>query len=124
MKIGDNFVSSYGKHRQQKTSNGGCLQEGSVNPMSTAGAPSFPSARTKKESCEVKSNLMELVVRRSNILQALEQVRRNKGAAGIDGMTVDQLRDFLNVNNLENWKRIKSELLSGIYKDSLEFLLY
>jgi RNA-directed DNA polymerase len=118
VKIGDNFVSSHGKRRQQKTSNEGCPQEGSVNPMSTAGAPSFPSARTKDESCEVKNKLMESVVKRSNILQALDRVEKNKGAAGIDGMTVNQLRAYLNANDMQNWKRIKAELLTGSYKPS------
>jgi RNA-directed DNA polymerase len=34
---------------------------------------------------------MEAVVERENLKKALAQVKRNKGAAGIDGMTVDAL---------------------------------
>ena len=34
---------------------------------------------------------MEAVVERENLKKALAQVKRNKGAAGIDGMSVDDL---------------------------------
>jgi retron-type reverse transcriptase len=40
---------------------------------------------------------------------ALKQVERNSGAAGVDNMTVAQLRDYLR----EHWLRIKAELLAG-----------
>jgi RNA-directed DNA polymerase len=42
---------------------------------------------------------------------ALKQVERNKGAAGVDNMTVEQLRGYLR----EHWLRIKEELLAGEY---------
>jgi RNA-directed DNA polymerase len=34
---------------------------------------------------------LEEVVERENLRKALKQVRRNKGAPGVDGMTVEQL---------------------------------
>jgi RNA-directed DNA polymerase len=43
---------------------------------------------------------------------ALKQVERNKGAAGVDNMTVGQLRAYLR----EHWLRIKEELLAGKYQ--------
>jgi RNA-directed DNA polymerase len=55
---------------------------------------------------------MEAVVERSNMIQAMHQVERNKGAAGIDGMTVDGLRPHLK----EQWLAIKESLLSGNYE--------
>jgi RNA-directed DNA polymerase len=45
---------------------------------------------------------------------ALKQVERNKGAAGVDKMTVAQLRAYLR----EHWLRIKEELLVGEYQPS------
>jgi group II intron reverse transcriptase/maturase len=57
---------------------------------------------------------MEKVVERGNLKKALERVERNKGAAGIDGMTTAQLRPFLK----QDWKRIKQELLNGTYQPS------
>jgi RNA-directed DNA polymerase len=43
---------------------------------------------------------------------ALKQVERNKGAAGVDKVTVEQLRAYLR----EHWLRIKEELLAGGYQ--------
>ena len=39
---------------------------------------------------------MEAVVEPGNLKKALARVRRNKGAPGVDGMTVDELGDHLN----------------------------
>ena len=54
---------------------------------------------------------MNQVVERENLIQALKRVRANKGAPGIDGMTVDELSSYLKTH----WPRIKQELLSGTY---------
>lgn len=58
------------------------------------------------------TQLMTAVVERSNMLQALHRVERNKGAAGVDGMTVDELRPYLR----EQWPAIKEGLLSARYR--------
>jgi len=55
--------------------------------------------------------LMEEVVRRENLLSALKRVRENKGSPGIDGMTVEELPDYLR----EHWPRIREEVLRGDY---------
>ncbi len=57
------------------------------------------------------TKLMETVVERSNMLQALHQVEGNKGAAGVDGMTVGELRAYLK----EQWPGIRESLLLGSY---------
>jgi RNA-directed DNA polymerase len=49
------------------------------------------AARTSLERPAVAGLSMEAVAERENLKQALAQVKRNKGAAGIDGMTVDEL---------------------------------
>jgi RNA-directed DNA polymerase len=56
--------------------------------------------------------LMERVVDRYNLQCALQQVQRNKGSAGIDGMTVDDLPTFLK----KHWPSIKTQLLNGSYQ--------
>jgi RNA-directed DNA polymerase len=56
--------------------------------------------------------LMELIVERSNMQQAYRRVVGNKGAAGVDGMTVDQLRTYLKTN----WEAIKMALLNDEYQ--------
>jgi group II intron reverse transcriptase/maturase len=55
---------------------------------------------------------MEAVVARENMFRAYEQVVGNKGAAGVDGMTVEQLKPYLQ----ERWAKIKEELLKGEYQ--------
>src|ERR1700693_2127180 len=55
---------------------------------------------------------MEAVVERENLRKALARVKRNKGAAGIDGMSVEDLSAYLK----EHWPAIRTQLLSGTYK--------
>jgi RNA-directed DNA polymerase len=72
-------------------------------------------ARATKTSLErpaVAGPSMEVVVERENLKQALAQVKRNKGAAGIDGMCVDDLPAYLK----EHWLMIRAQLLEGAYK--------
>jgi group II intron reverse transcriptase/maturase len=49
---------------------------------------------------------------RENMLKALRAVETNRGAGGIDGMEVGQLRGFLK----EHWAGIKERLLTGSYE--------
>jgi RNA-directed DNA polymerase len=58
--------------------------------------------------------LMEMILEGRNMFSALKQVRANKGAAGIDQMSVDQIGGYLR----RHWPRIKAELLNGEYKPS------
>src|SRR6516225_11519887 len=55
---------------------------------------------------------MEAAVERENLRTALARVKRNKGAAGIDGMSVDDLPAYLK----EHWLTIRVQLLDGAYK--------
>jgi RNA-directed DNA polymerase len=48
----------------------------------------------------------------SNLQSALKRVRQNKGSAGVDGMSVDELPVYLE----ENWSFIREKLLQGSYK--------
>jgi len=49
-------------------------------------------------------SLMEQILSRDNLNAAYLQVVRNKGAAGIDGMTVEELGDYLSENGEEQSK--------------------
>lgn len=57
-------------------------------------------------------NLIEQILDKSNVRTALERVIANKGAAGIDGMKVDDLRDYMN----SNWTSVKQSILERSYK--------
>ncbi len=69
------------------------------------------TARREDSGAEAEQ-LLEAVVDRENMWLALKQVERNSGAAGVDKMTVAQLRTHLR----EHWPRIKEELLAGAYQ--------
>src|SRR5712672_3300957 len=58
------------------------------------------------------SRITEEVCERANLKEALRQVRSNKGSAGIDRMTVDQLGDYLK----QHWPVIREQLLNGTYE--------
>lgn len=65
-----------------------------------------------ESSCPDAMMLIEKMVGHTNLHDALKRVESNKGAPGVDGLEVKNLRVYLG----ENWKRIKSELLAGEYK--------
>ena len=75
------------------------------------GASSVTATR-ENSGREAVESLLEAVVERKNMWLALKQVERNSGAAGVDNMTVTQLREYLR----EQWLRIKEELLAGSYQ--------
>jgi len=54
---------------------------------------------------------MERVVERANVWLAYQRVVRNKGAAGVDGLPVAELKDWLVVH----WPSVKKALLEGSY---------
>ncbi len=56
--------------------------------------------------------LIEQILDKNNVRTALERVISNNGAAGIDGMKVEDLRDYMNAN----WMSIKQSILERSYK--------
>jgi RNA-directed DNA polymerase len=76
---------------------------------SVAGTESF-AAKREAES-PASEQLMEEVCGRKNCQQALARVKSNKGSAGIDGMTVEQLPAYLK----QHWPAIREQLLRGTY---------
>jgi RNA-directed DNA polymerase len=69
-------------------------------------------AKRGTESLAMGEQLMEEVCERENCKQALARVKANKGSAGVDGMTVNELPEFLK----QHWPAIREQLLSGTYK--------
>jgi RNA-directed DNA polymerase len=65
------------------------------------------SGRTKSED----HKLMEEVVERSNLRLAYQRVAENKGAPGVDGVSVPEFKDWLKVH----WPSVKAALLEGRY---------
>jgi RNA-directed DNA polymerase len=55
--------------------------------------------------------LMESILERNNMKRAVRRVIKNKGAPGVDGMTVRKIRKYLR----RHWTKIKQALLDGTY---------
>jgi RNA-directed DNA polymerase len=58
------------------------------------------------------NRFMEEVCERDNLKEALRRVKANQGSAGVDGMTVGGISDYLK----QHWPAIREQLLSGTYK--------
>jgi len=69
-------------------------------------------AKRKSESLAETERLMEEVCELKNCKQALQRVKANKGSPGVDGMTVDELPDYLKQHELE----IGEQLRNGTYQ--------
>jgi len=81
-------------------------------PMVSAEGTESVVAKRGTESLAMGEQLMEEVCERENCKQALARVKANKGSAGVDGMTVNELPEFLK----QHWPAIREQLLSGTYK--------
>src|SRR6266403_1267552 len=71
-----------------------------------------PGATSGPENPANTNRLMEEVCERENLKAALQQVKANKGSAGVDGMTVGGITDYLK----QHWPAIREQLLSGTYE--------
>jgi group II intron reverse transcriptase/maturase len=67
---------------------------------------------TEDQPCPGSQRLLETILSRGNMQAAYQRVVSNKGAAGIDGMTVGELGDHLR----HNWRCIREQLLAGEYR--------
>ena len=69
----------------------------------TMHAPERPAGTTR---------LMEEICDRENMEEALRRVKANKGSAGIDGITVGGIADYLK----QHWATVRERLLNGTYE--------
>ncbi len=56
--------------------------------------------------------LSERILARDNLITVLKRVEANRGAPGIDGISTDQLRDYIRTH----WSSIRAQLLEGTYR--------
>ena len=96
--------------RPQKTMKVGCPCKGMLETDSNKGVCSITELeRSRKDGAE---NLLERILDRNNLNQAYLRVKRNGGAAGIDGMTVYEMLPYLR----EHREELLEELYLGKYK--------
>ena len=70
------------------------------------------SATSKGETGEFEYGSLERILSKNNLVSAMKRVISNKGSYGVDGMTVYELKQFLNMN----WSKIREDIFSGEYK--------
>ncbi len=56
--------------------------------------------------------MLEQILNRANLLRAWKRVRGNGGAAGVDGLTINELPAWLS----DHWSEVKASLLAGSYR--------
>jgi RNA-directed DNA polymerase len=88
------------------------VEEGVKPRQATGQGTESAAAKQEPESPVEIESLMEEVCERSNMEEAYRRVRANGGSAGVDGMTVEALPDYLR----EYWPTIRSQLLEGTYR--------
>src|ERR1700719_4336152 len=81
-------------------------------PKAAAHGTETLMAKRKTESLAGSERLMEEVCELENCKQALQRVKANKGSPGVDGMTVDELPEYLKQHELE----IGEQLRNGTYQ--------
>ena len=84
--------------REQKTSNMGYPCQGMLEAESNKGARSVETLEIAKEN---RVNLLEEILDRNNLNAAYAQVLRKKGAGGVDGMQVSEMKQWLKENKEE-----------------------
>ena len=88
------------------------LVGGSETPLGGTEGIEPLRARRSTEIPAGNQRLMEEVCERENRRKALKRVRANQGSPGIDGMTVDELPEYLE----QHWPAIREQLLRGTYE--------
>lgn len=91
-----------------------CLQEVRVELGGNVGVPSISPKpeRGRNGVNEYASGLLEKILHRDNMNLAYKRVKGNKGSHGVDGMTVNELLQFLK----QNGNQIRQSILVGTYK--------
>jgi group II intron reverse transcriptase/maturase len=97
--------------KAEYTGNGGCLQRDSTECKEYAGARSVVPPE-REEMAGREPNLLEKVLDRDNLNRAYKRVKANKGAPGVDGMTVEEALPWLK----EHGKELTDSIRQGKYK--------
>src|SRR5713226_7258648 len=71
-----------------------------------------PRVMNGTESPASTDRLMEEVCERDNLKEALRRVKANKGSAGVDGVTIGDISNYLK----KHWPAIRARLLNGTYE--------
>ena len=95
--------------KAEYSGNGGCPQRDSAEHEEYAGAQS--ADRREPEETD-GADLLERILSRENLNRAYKRVKANKGAPGIDGMTVEDALPWLR----EHREELLDQIRNGKYK--------
>ena len=68
--------------------------------------------RHQAKNTDMRSALLRQALSRENLQRAFKRVRANKGAAGVDGLDIEQTAHQLK----QSWPEIREQLLAGTYR--------
>lgn len=97
--------------KRQITSQEAFSSPGVVKPQGREDTADLLIAGQPSERPMFSLNLMEEICERSNLISALKRVVQNHGAPGVDGMSVEELPEYLK----SEWLEVKARLLRGTY---------
>ena len=97
--------------KAEYTGNGGCPQRDSTECEGYAGARSAIQPENKERAGRAPE-LLEKILDRENLNRAYKRVKANKGAPGVDGMTVEAALPWLK----EHGKELMESIRQGKYK--------
>jgi RNA-directed DNA polymerase len=100
-----------GRARHQKPGQPGRVVNGKGEACAAAARD---EARVASQNCEGlgREDLLQQALSRENMAAAWKRVKANRGSAGVDGLSIEQTREYLKTH----WPRIRSELLCGAYR--------
>ena len=104
--------SSWNEHGRQKPSDRGTTE--TTKQVKPAGAAQSAELFPARDNGKSDVGTWEAVFARENLQTALKRVESNRGAAGIDGMEVNELRGYLKAH----WLEVREALESGQYRPS------
>lgn len=92
----------------------GYSHESKVKLEDNEKAPSISLTSDKKQDDRnvYTSNLLKKIIHKDNMYEAFKRVKKNKGSHGIDGLTIDELQSYLEVNGV----KLQQSLLDGTYE--------
>jgi len=98
--------------RAENQENLGCPQRDSAEHEEYAGAQ---SAGTRERAEQGGADLLERILSRENLNRAYKRVKANKGAPGIDGMTIEETLPWLKENRDELLESIRQGKYKKLY---------
>ncbi len=101
------------KGGKQKISQDTWLQNDRTEPEDYAGGQTFMwITENNLTNNQLGYGLLEMILSPSNLNEAYRQVKRNKGAGGVDEMEVESLKNYL----VENKDKLTGSILGGKYR--------